>query len=440
MALTPPPQFSGYQPGSLAGRSTVKKGGVRRQGESTEAFGQRMDARYASNQPAAVTPPPREENIVQSRMDGTFQGKVDAYNKANASAGKQMNEAGQIVSTSSNLSSGNAAGNASVMPGNAPKGVTPPSPGRYTGPMAAPPPPRKPATFDGKSFAQLTQEGANKYGSAAYGSVRFKGPMAANPAPAAPKPSVTNAAAMVAAAIKPPTPATTVPTPGATPAPAASNAVTPPQPAGKPWKPPVLAQMAPPPGLPASAQQFQASMKPPAPAPSTPSTSPPSTPSTSPPPLPTGKSIAELKAGAEAGKYSRQSGVKKIGQAVVTGVKKTGQAVVTGVKKTAQGINTGTPAAVSSVTGGIKSAGDSMVSGINQAVAPLRQWLQGSDQKTAAELEYDAALAKQQPPKPPGVPAVTPKPGSSAPRPFSAAALGNSQPRAVMPPLPPAFR
>ena len=133
--------------------------------------------------------------------------------------------------------------------------------------------------------------------------------------------------------------------------------------------------------------------------------------------------MAELKAAAEAGQYSRQSGFKKVGQAVVAGV-----------KKTAQGIDTGIPAAVSGVTGGIKSAGDSVMNSINGAVAPLRQWLHGSNQKTAAELEYEEALAKQQPPKPPGVPAVTPRPGSTAPQPFSSAALGTSPPRAVKPP------
>lgn len=37
-------------------------------------------------------------------------------------------------------------------------------------------------------------------------------------------------------------------------------------------------------------------------------------------------------------------------------------------------------------------------------------------------------------PHPPGVPAVLPKPGSTSPQPFSAAALGTSKPRAVMPP------
>lgn len=97
MAFTPPSQLSGYAPGSIAARPTVLKGGVRRQDESREAFRERMDARYASNQPLAAAPQQtRQDRIIAARMDGTFNTKRDTFNQANA--GKlAMDEAGNIT-------------------------------------------------------------------------------------------------------------------------------------------------------------------------------------------------------------------------------------------------------------------------------------------------------------------------------------------------------
>jgi hypothetical protein len=159
------------------------------------------------------------------------------------------------------------------------------------------------------------------------------------------------------------------------------------------------------------------------------------------PPVAKPKTLAELKAAAEAAKAARQPGLAKVGNAISDGVTqhikdriKLAQTINTGVPQLAGSVNTGVPQLAGSVTGSIESAGKTALSSIDNTLAPARNWLAGSEQKSPEELAYEEALAaEQKKKKAPGVPAVTPRPGSSAPQPFSAAALGTAEPRADMP-------
>lgn len=96
------PQNRGYSSGSLAAQPTRHAGGVRGRNEDPAQFRARMDggAMAHGQMPRGVTPPPmaaptRQDNIIASRVDGTFNTKRNAFNAANA--GKlTMDEAGNI--------------------------------------------------------------------------------------------------------------------------------------------------------------------------------------------------------------------------------------------------------------------------------------------------------------------------------------------------------
>jgi hypothetical protein len=129
MALSPPSQFSGYAPGSIAARPTVQKGGMRGKNEDPADFRNRMDAR----KPMAIAPggQSRQDRVIASRMDGTFDTKRNTFNAANANV--QMDEAGNIGPRAATPSPVNP-----VPPVNT---VTPP----VTPPAPAPAAPKPPA-------------------------------------------------------------------------------------------------------------------------------------------------------------------------------------------------------------------------------------------------------------------------------------------------------
>lgn len=116
--------------GGIANRSTKAAGGVRSRFEHPEAFRQRMDAGRAANtsapMPGGVQPPmmSRQDNILQARMDGSFDAKVDAFNKANLGK-KHMDEAANITNNTMPFSAG--AGGVAPTAGGAQPAVTPPA-------------------------------------------------------------------------------------------------------------------------------------------------------------------------------------------------------------------------------------------------------------------------------------------------------------------------
>lgn len=99
-----------YQPGSLAAQGASHAGGVRRRDEDPAQFRGRMDdLKAASGQPsqtygsqnfrapAGVTPPmqTRQDRVIASRMDGTFDAKRNTFNAGNTNV--QMDESGNIA-------------------------------------------------------------------------------------------------------------------------------------------------------------------------------------------------------------------------------------------------------------------------------------------------------------------------------------------------------
>lgn len=83
--------------GSLANRPTTFAGGVRRRDESPDAFRDRMDTGRAGNAAPQAAPLSRRDNIIAARADGSFDGKVAAYNAAGAATGHSMDEAGNLI-------------------------------------------------------------------------------------------------------------------------------------------------------------------------------------------------------------------------------------------------------------------------------------------------------------------------------------------------------
>ena len=81
----------------LAGRPTRFMGGVRRRDESPDAFRDRMDTGRAGNAAPQAAPLGRRDNIIAARADGSFDGKVAAYNAAGAATGHSMDEAGNLI-------------------------------------------------------------------------------------------------------------------------------------------------------------------------------------------------------------------------------------------------------------------------------------------------------------------------------------------------------
>lgn len=81
----------------IAGRPTRFMGGVRRRDESPDAFRDRMDTGRAGNAAPQAAPLSRRDNIIAARADGSFDGKVAAYNAAGAATGHSMDEAGNLI-------------------------------------------------------------------------------------------------------------------------------------------------------------------------------------------------------------------------------------------------------------------------------------------------------------------------------------------------------
>jgi hypothetical protein len=83
----------------LAAAPTRQVGGTRRQGESPDAFRNRMDAGQTGSPATGLRMPTgnsRMDNILAARMDGSFDRKRDAYNAAGAKTGHYMDEAGNL--------------------------------------------------------------------------------------------------------------------------------------------------------------------------------------------------------------------------------------------------------------------------------------------------------------------------------------------------------
>lgn len=458
MALT-------YAPGSLAAQPVRQIPSSKRRGTAASDAPMRQAIHDANRAPMGLTPPTqqtRQDRIIAARMDGTFNTKRDTFNQANA--GKlAMDEAGNITPITA------APAAAAPSPPTAPapvnpvppvNTVTPPTPKL---PAGGSPPMMKPVgKIDGRP-ASLVLQGMKS------GSPSPRLPVSPSPGL---RPPVTRTAsgelvqpgtpmdpnarwqkpgAPVTPSVTPPVTRNATVTPPVTPlspqqekqftalgqAHQLSQATQGPMPRVSTTSAMPAKFVAPAGGFsPEFHRQFDpvASAPPPAVAPATALTVKP------PPP----KTLAELKAAAEAAKAARQPGLVKVGTAIQTGATQAGQAIASGASALTQGgaqlaqtINTGVPQLAKDFTGAIDAAGKKAVSSIDSAVAPARNWLAGSDQKSPEELAYEAALAEEQKKtakKPTGVPAVLPNPKSTSPQPFSAATLGTSKPRAVIPP------
>jgi hypothetical protein len=154
---------------------------------------------------------------------------------------------------------------------------------------------------------------------------------------------------------------------------------------------------------------------------------------------PSPPTAAELKTAADEARYQRLPGLTKVGigaknlvTSAVTGatnlVTKQPETLlppsVKGIVQVARGVNEMAPSAVSAVTGAIESAGNTMMRGIESGAAPARNWLAGSEQKSKAELAYEATLKN---------PRVTPRAMGGPVKAGSPYLVGEEGPELVVP-------
>jgi hypothetical protein len=221
-------------------------------------------------------------------------------------------------------------------------------------PSAAPsaaPQPRKPGLIDGKPSNVWFQEAANRQKMPnSYGTVRPQAPAAPAPAPA----------------------------------PTAAPPMVQPMASGTPAKASVTMS------APAPANASVTAPKPaPAPAPVTvPKPAPTSAASAAPPNValtPATKTLEQLKQEADAAQLARRPGLTKVTSAVSEAA-----------SSAASAVNTGVPRVVSGAMDAAENSLGSYAKASNDIMKPVRDWLQGSDTASPAELAYQAALKTEQ--------------------------------------------